>query len=82
MFGKNNVGTVLNVPHGIFGSHGIGKHNNMPDSAFDPRELALGVKEEMEHTNNLWVAKNIAKDHLAGEDPHYYSKLKSLFAKK
>ena len=60
-----------------FSFGGIGKHNNMPDSAFDPKELAMGVEDELEHTDNREIAKKIAKDHLAGEDPKYYTKLKA-----
>jgi hypothetical protein len=53
---------------------GIGKHNDVPDSQFNPRELALGIKTEMEHTNNPLVAKRIAKDHLK-EFKDYYTRL-------
>jgi hypothetical protein len=53
---------------------GIGKHNDVPDSQFDPKELALGIKTELEHTNDPGIAKNIARDHLV-EDAHYYTKL-------
>ena len=42
----------------------------------NPSELAMGIKVEMEHTNDMEVAKKIAIDHLA-ENPHYYSDLKS-----
>jgi len=52
----------------------LGKHNDVPDSAFDPHELAMGIKDELEHTDNLSLAKNIAKDHLS-QDRHYYTKL-------
>jgi len=38
-------------------------------------QLKLGVKTEMEHTNNKSKAKEIAMDHLA-ENPKYYTKLK------
>ncbi len=37
----------------------------------------IGVKVEMEHTNSIDIAKEIAKDHLA-EDPNYYQKLKTI----
>lgn len=37
-------------------------------------ELQMGIKVEMEHTNDTNVAKQIAIDHLK-EDPKYYSKL-------
>jgi hypothetical protein len=40
----------------------------------DPRELAMGIAEEMEHTTSKRTAERIALDHLA-EDPHYYTKL-------
>jgi len=38
-------------------------------------QLRLGIKTEMEHTDNKSKAKEIAMDHLA-EDPKYYTKLK------
>jgi hypothetical protein len=37
------------------------------------RELHLGTKIEMEHTNNIFKARLIAKQHLC-EFPTYYSK--------
>lgn len=40
----------------------------------NPEELELGIRVEMEHTNDREIAKEIALDHLA-EDPKYYSKL-------
>jgi hypothetical protein len=40
----------------------------------DPKELKIGIKVEMEHTDDPEVAKKIALDHLA-EHPHYYSEL-------
>lgn len=45
-----------------------------PDSYYDPNELARGIEVEFEHTDDLEIAKGIAKDHL-DEDPHYYAKL-------
>jgi len=47
------------------------------ENKVDPKELAMGIKVEMEHTKNKDKAKEIALQHLA-EDPHYYSKLKKL----
>jgi hypothetical protein len=47
------------------------------EKSVDEKELAMGVEVEKEHTDNPEVAKKIALDHLA-EDPHYYTKLKSL----
>ena len=52
----------------------IGKHNNVPDWKFNPRELALGIKTELEHTNDRALAKKIAKDHLT-EFGDYYTRL-------
>ena len=47
------------------------------DEAFDPAELAKGIKVEMEHTQDANQAKEIAKDHLT-EDPAYYQKLEKM----
>lgn len=41
------------------------------------RELALGMKVELEHTPETAVAREIAMDHLY-EDPKYYTKLKRI----
>jgi hypothetical protein len=46
-------------------------------SDFDPKQLAEGVKIEMEHTDDKDTAAEIAMDHLA-EDPDYYKKLKEV----
>jgi hypothetical protein len=46
-----------------------------PDSNYDPEQLAAGIKEEMEHTDNPEIAAKIVKDHL-DEDSGYYRKLK------
>lgn len=56
------------------------KYNETPDSEFDKDELALGIKTEMEHTDNKEEATSIAKDHLQ-EDEKYYTKLKKMEAK-
>jgi hypothetical protein len=39
------------------------------------KQLNIGIKVELEHTNNLPTALKIALAHL-GEDPNYYTKLK------
>jgi hypothetical protein len=44
---------------------------------FDPKQLAMGKKVEVEHTDNVKVALEIAKDHLT-EDPEYYAKLERM----
>jgi len=53
------------------------KHADDPDSNFDLRQLAMGVKVEMEHTTSREVAKAIAKAHLA-ENSRYYTHLKRM----
>ncbi len=45
--------------------------------SFDPDELAMGIKHEMEHTDDPAIAEEIAKDHLA-EDPQYYTNLAQI----
>lgn len=44
---------------------------------FDPKQLAMGIKVELEHTNDPKLAREIAMDHLK-EDPRYYTKLKKI----
>ena len=48
------------------------------DSCFNPFELQMGAKHELEHTQDKDVAKQIAKEHLI-EHPDYYSRLKKMF---
>jgi hypothetical protein len=45
--------------------------------SYDPKELEMGIKVEVEHTPNKLVAEKIAKDHLA-EIKDYYSRLKKM----
>lgn len=52
------------------GLRGLGqnlKPCDVPDSAFDPQELAMGIEVEMEHTTDPETAKCIAKHHLVEE---------------
>lgn len=51
-----------------------GQGDDLDDSVFDEVELELGIEDELEHTSDPAVAKEIAKDHLVG-DPSYYSKM-------
>lgn len=44
---------------------------------YDPEELQKGIKIEMEHTSNSFIATKIAKDHLA-EMKDYYTKLATI----
>jgi len=55
----------------------IGKHQNKPNSAFDSKELKMGIEVEKEHTDMENVAKNISLDHLS-EFPDYYTRLKKM----
>jgi hypothetical protein len=54
----------------IPGGRASGRHT----SEFDPQQIAIGTKVEMEHTRNRRLAREIAMDHLV-EDPRYYDKL-------
>jgi hypothetical protein len=44
---------------------------------FDPKQLAKGVKVEMEHTDDKELAREIARDHLT-EFPNYYDALDEM----
>jgi hypothetical protein len=57
--------------------NGVARRSGFREEDADPEELTLGIKEEMEHTGDLSVAKEIALDHLS-EDPRYYTKLKAI----
>ncbi len=54
-----------------------GVADNRKPSDFDKKQLSMGIKVEMEHTNDRAKAMEIAMDHLA-EDPKYYTKLKQV----
>lgn len=54
------------------------KHGRDPDSKYNKRQLRIGTLVEMEHTDNPQIAKQIAKGHLAGESPKYYTYLKKM----
>ncbi len=47
---------------------------NRPDSGYDTKQLKIGIKVEMEHTDNPIISKIIAKDHL-DEHKNYYTRL-------
>lgn len=55
----------------------VGKHNHVPDTEFDSEELERGIEVEMEHTDNPFISKRIAKDHLA-ECDDYYTRLDEM----
>ena len=52
-----------------------GKGDAKDIADFDSKQVQMGLKVELEHTDSLEVAKEIVADHLS-EDPAYYSKLK------
>lgn len=54
-----------------------GLSDEKPDSDFDLKSVLKGMEVEIEHTNDLDVAKEISKDHLS-EDPEYYEKLEAM----
>lgn len=58
---------------------GPGKHRHISDNAFDRAELLIGIETEYEHTDDMAISKELAKDHLA-ELPDYYSRLKRMEA--
>lgn len=51
------------------------KREGKTDKDFNKKALAEGIKVELEHTDDIEIAKTIAKDHLT-EDKDYYKKLK------
>jgi hypothetical protein len=55
----------------------VGDEQTPPDEQFDSEQLRMGIEHEMEHTQNLEVAKKIAKDHLK-ESPRYYTDLQTI----
>lgn len=76
---KQNEDKVIKSAFELLGAllKGVGKHKDVPDSDFDQAELEKGVQVEKEHTNNEYVAKLIAKDHLM-EVPDYYTRLTKM----
>lgn len=48
-----------------------------PPKGVDPKQVEMGIRVEMEHTDDEAIAREIAYDHLA-EDPRYYDKLKTI----
>ena len=51
--------------------------DSRPDSNYNKEQLELGKETELEHTDNLIIAKMIAKDHL-DEIPDYYTRLHAM----
>lgn len=67
---------VYSILGSILG-YGKAKEKNITEKDVDKKELEMGMKVEMEHTNNKAIAKRIALDHLA-EMPDYYTKLAKM----
>lgn len=61
-------------PERIPGGFAHGK----PDSEFDPDQLEKGIRIELEHTGDIGVAKEIAKDHLVEMPDDYYDRLEEM----
>ena len=57
--------------------HGLADVKGITEADVDPRELAMGIKVELEHTRDYAIAKQIALDHLA-EIPDYYTRLQRM----
>ena len=53
-----------------------GREKPVNPKSVDPKELAMGIKVEMEHANNREIAKVIALQHL--HNRHYYSEGKKI----
>jgi hypothetical protein len=58
---------------------GPGKHRHISDNTFNRNELLIGIAIEEEHTADMAIAKEFAKDHLA-ELPDYYTRLQAMRA--
>lgn len=57
----------------------MSKSADKPDSDFDPDELKRGIEVEKEHTDNDFIAKMIAKDHLSEKGmSDYYTRLDEM----
>lgn len=65
--------------HGLLGKDEIpgGKGDDAIPQEFDKDQVLMGIRHEMEHTNDKDKALEIALDHLT-EDPKYYTKLQGL----
>ena len=68
-----NLSTYLNEKEHLKG--GIGDETDIKD--INKKELEMGIEVEMEHTNDLELAKEIAIDHLT-EIPDYYTRLQDM----
>lgn len=56
---------------------GLSDKKHFSEQDADRNQLEMGIKIEMEHTDDPNIAKKIALDHLA-EIPDYYSRLNKM----
>ena len=76
---KINPHKFEEIIYEILGSFfGAGRAKDFKGS-YDSKELASGIKIEMEHTTNKLISERIAKDHLA-ECSDYYTRLAKMEA--
>jgi len=54
-----------------------GKADKKTDKDFDKKQMAMGEKVELEHTDDKKKAREISRDHLE-EIPDYYTRLKKM----
>lgn len=54
-----------------------GDGDNITPKDVDPKELAMGLQEEKEHTDNKAIRQEISLDHLSKNDK-YYTELKQI----
>ena len=64
---------IYSILGSILGT-GKAKTESFTEKDADKKELAMGIKVEMEHTKNKAIAKRISLDHLA-EFGDYYTRL-------
>lgn len=69
---------IYNLSSSFFNAGRFNK-SGKKESDFDPKQIAMGIKVEMEHTTNKDIAKRVALDHLA-EISDYYTRLKKMEA--
>ena len=56
---------------------GGGEADDKKPSDFDSKQLFDGIRVELEHTNDIEIAVEIAMDHLSS-DMNYYKKLRKI----
>jgi hypothetical protein len=66
------VETICDLMQGM-----LYRRKGIRKAKIDPKELAMGTKHEMEHTDNPHISEIIARDHLATV-PNYYTLLKEI----